>query len=109
MTATNPPPAPTGPSDGDTGASEAPADAPGPDRRGLLVGLGTTAVAGVAGYAVASRDRSVSAGGSGQAAPPAAGGDTSKPLAALADVPAGGGAINKAAKVVVVRDGDQVR
>ncbi len=109
---------------------------PGPDRRGLIVGLAVTAAAGAAGYAIAS-NRSPNAS-QGAAAPPPAptattgggttggdttggdttGGDTTgggnanagaKPLVSLADVPQGGGVVAKEAGVVVTRDGDQVR
>jgi Rieske Fe-S protein len=96
------PPSPPASGVGDDAAGGAAAT----DRRGLILGLAVTAVAGVAGYVVASgRDDGDGTGG----APAADSGGAGERLVALADVPAGGGVIPKGAGVVVTRDGDQVR
>jgi Rieske Fe-S protein len=87
----------------------------GPDRRGLIVGAAVTAVAGVAGYVVASGDRTENAGQAGSSSSAGdgggagGGGSAAAPLATVADIPSGGGVIDKEAAVVVVKEGDQVR
>lgn len=82
----------------------------GVSRRSILVGAAVTAAAGVAGYAVAASSdaagaKSIRAAANGDGAGDAAG----TRLAALADIPAGGGLILDEAGIVLARtDGDEV-
>lgn len=81
-------------------------------RRSVLRGSGVVAAGAVLGYALTRRSDAASGTGATAAAnaygpAPAAG--TSTPLAALADVPDGGGLVLGDEHVVLTRSGDEVR
>src|SRR3954466_6485916 len=75
-------------------------------RRSVLRGGGVVAVAGVAGYLFTRRTNAAKASAPGVAnAYGAPAPDTARPLAALGDVPQGGGVVLESRKIVLTRDG----
>jgi Rieske Fe-S protein len=74
-------------------------------RRSVLRGGGVVALGGVAGYLFTRRTKAAKASAGGVAnaygAPPP---DIARPLAAVADVPAGGGVVLESRKIVLTRD-----